>query len=148
MEAEFLTAVLAFVSAAAIFFMGKYSEKRSVNIAVLAEIQRLIIVLDSHRKWWEKCAEEGRDVPLISFSIDVYRSQIGNMGVIERFIVADVVRFYGYIDFLNTLQCKRDEYKQRDNLEGFNQTYGRTLATVVDSFAERFDEAFMVHGLK
>jgi len=148
MGAEFVTGLLTFVVAIAMFFVGKYAERKSVNMAVLAEVQRLLSVLNGHKKFREASAISGRDVPLIPFSIDVYKSQIANVGLIGKDIVADIVRFYGYIEFLNTLQSMRDEYGLRDDFKGFDRTYDSTLKTVVDTFSSSFNHVFVKYGIK
>ncbi len=135
---EFLAALIAFVGSAAMYFLQKNAERRSVNIAVMAEVQRLLTVLESHLAFRRKCAESGRQVPLIPFTTEVYKSQIAHVGVIYGDVVADVVSFYGYIDFLNTLQAMKSEYEKKDDLEGFYQTYDSTLNTVVEGFSDRF----------
>lgn len=146
-DIQFITAILAFVGSVSMFFLGKHAEKRSVNIAILAEVHRLLMVIKSHKDWREKCVNSGRDVVLIPFSTDVYQSQVGNVGVIEREIVANIVRFYGYIEFLNRLQDNRGEYEKQDDLDGFYKTYDGTLKTVIDTFSLSFDQAFKSHKI-
>jgi len=148
MEKEFIAASLAFVTAISMFFIGKYTEKKSVNMAVLAEVQRLLSVLKGHQSFRIKYAESGRDVPLIPFSVEVYKSQIGNVGMIGRNIVADIVRFYGYVEFLNSLQAMREEYENRDDLVGFDRTYDATLNTIIDTFSLSFKQAFVRYDIK
>ncbi len=59
-----------------------------------------------------------------------------NVGVIKRGLVAKVVRFYGYVDYINSFQALRKQYEDAGHADEFNTMYLRTLETLVDTFSD------------
>ena len=112
------------------FFFTKYLERKSVSAALLAEVQRLLMVIAEHRGHWEKwMSEKTTDRhPLIPFSCDVYKKHVINLGLVNPTYVGRVVQFYGYLNFVNSLQKTRAHYQQNSASEAFDNIYkGRLL---------------------
>src|SRR5207253_2829570 len=118
-----LVGLLGVLAGFILFYWGKRLERQSVNKAILAEIRRLIDVICRHKKWWlEGCMKTGNtDVPLIPFSTPIYNEQAKNIGLLDRSIVAKVANFYGYVQFLNSLQVSRAGYLAVNKLPLFEQ---------------------------
>lgn len=125
-------------------FAGKWMEKRSTNKAVLAEICRLLKVVKEHRDFWQRSAADGTAAHriLIPFAYRIYTSQIQNIGVIGSNIVADVVEFYGDIDFVNSFQAMKDPSLAAGHLDDFNQKYIGFLSRILDQFGPAFHREF------
>ena len=125
-------------------FAGKWLEKHSTNKAVMAEISRLLKVVELHRDFWQKCVADNstdRRV-LIPFTYRIYTNQIGNMGIIRSRIVAEVVEFYGDIDFVNAYQAMKDHALETGYLEEFNAAYIGFLSNILEQFAPAFGKEF------
>jgi hypothetical protein len=138
-DPQIIAGIIAFVAAVGVFIGGKILDARSVNHAVLAEIKRLIQVVDTHRDWWARCvAAHDTNYPLIPFSHAVYTAQVQNVGVLRRAIVVRTVQFYGYLDFLNSLQASRDKFIAAGKSADFDKMYAESL----DSFTRTYGHAF------
>lgn len=138
-----VAAVIAFVSAAATFFWQKRSERRSINRGILAEIRRILKVVRSHRDWWATRVEtEDTDHPLIPFSQAVYSKQVANIGALSNRLVVRVVTFYGYLEFINSLQAARPEYVAAAKAGEFNKMYLGVLTTFLADYEHAFDDDF------
>ena len=120
------------------YFIRKLWENSSVNKAILAEAERLLSVAKQHKEFWQKRVTDNTTShhPLIPFSHVVYDKQVKNVGVIKRGLVAKVVRFYGYVDYINSFQALRKQYEDEGHADEFNTMYIRTLETLVDTFAD------------
>jgi len=131
--------VIAIVGAVVSLGYRSAREKFVINKAILAEINRLLFVLERHEEWWSKCIEsKNTDYPLIPFSTDVYRQQIKKVGVIDKSVIVDVVKFYGYVGYLNDLQSVRAQYNVRAE---FDEQYLKCLRTVLEDYGNAFDNA-------
>lgn len=132
-----------------LFYWGKRLERQSVNKAILAEIHRLINVVCRHKEWWlEDCIKRGNtDLPLIPFSTPIYDEQAKNIGLLDRSIVANVASFYGYVQFLNSLQMSRAGYMALNKLPLFEQMYLDALETFCNVNRHIFKQAFSEFGL-
>jgi len=138
-----IAAIIAFLGTIITFFWQKSLEKRSINRAILAEIQRLIKVVTTHEKWWaERLAAKDTNFPLIPFSHVVYSKQVPNVGALNHRVVANVVTFYGYVRFLNSLQEARPQYLAAQKQAEFDITYHDALKTLLKDFDHAFDEEF------
>jgi hypothetical protein len=124
-------------------FVQKAAEARSTNRAILAEINRLLTVVKEHRAFWEREVEAGTadHHPLIPFSHVVFSGQVANVGVIHRKLVAEVVEFYGYVDYLNSFQALRKDYIGAGHADEFNRMYLRGLKRLLDDFEKVFASA-------
>ncbi len=130
----------------ALFYWGKRMERQSVNIAILAEIRRLLYVIQLHKKWLEE-DPVNINLPLIPFSTPIYNEQAKNLGLLDRSVAAKVASLYGYVQFLNSLQIARAGYVAVNNLQLFKKTYLKSLDTFGEVYGTLFDEAFLHHGL-
>lgn len=131
-----------------LFYWGKKIERQSVNKAILAEIRRLIAVVGSHRDWWNDPKNTvNRDVPLIPFSTPIYDEQAKNIGLLDGSVVETVAEFYGYLQFINSLQKSRADYATIKKLNQFEEMYPKVLETFCQTYATAFDEAFQKYGL-
>lgn len=144
-----LVGLLGVLAGFILFYWGKRIERQSVNIAILAEIRRLINVVCRHKKWWlEDCIKNGNtDLPLIPFSTPIYNDQAKNIGLLDRSIVANVANFYGYVQFLNSLQMSRAGYTAVNKLPLFEQMYLEALETFCNINRDIFKQAFSDYGL-
>ena len=131
-------AVIAFVSAAFLFFWRKSSERRSINRAILAEIRRLLAAVERHRTCWlKKIADGDTNYPLVPFSHAVYSKQVANVGALKSRRVAKVVTFYGYLDFINSLQQTRPLYGAQKTDE-FNREYLEVVTNLLNDYKKVF----------
>lgn len=135
-DAAFWVAVLGLIS----FVVRKIWEDWSINKAVQAEIDRLMEVIRRHRDFWQECVANGTTShhPLIPFRHVVYDKQVKNLGVIYGGKVDAVVRFYGYVDYLNDLQLLRKHYDNSENSSEFNEMYIGTLSRMLGLFKSTF----------
>lgn len=120
------------------YFVRKYSEEKSVNKALLAEINRLITAVRRHHDWWASLTSR-ESHPLIPFSYAVYKQHVKNVGVLKKELVGAVVQFYGYLQFVNDLQSRR---KRFENHAHFDAIYTNSLKNFLDLFEHRFDAEF------
>jgi acid phosphatase len=138
-----VAAVIAFLSAAGLFFWQKWLERRSINRAILAEIRRILIVVRTHRDWWEtRVHDEDTDHPLIPFSHDVYSKQVTNIGALTNRLVGRAVTFYGYLGFINSLQKARPKYIAKGKGAEFDKMYLGVLTTFLGDYEHAFDQDF------
>lgn len=137
--AAVLTAILGLGS----YFIQKAAEARSTNRAILAEINRLLAVVKEHRAFWEREVKSKTTAhhPLIPFSHVVFSGQVANVGVIHRKLVAEVVQFYGYVDYLNSFQVLREKYDKEGHTDEFNEMYLRGMKRLLDDFEKVFESA-------
>jgi hypothetical protein len=143
-----LVSLLGVVTGITLFYWGKRLERQSVNKAILAEIRRLIDVVGRHKNWFEDCIETGNtNLPLIPFSTPIYDEQAKNVGLLDPSVVANVANFYGYVQFLNSLQMSRVGYVAIDKLPLFVQMYLDSLETFCNVYRNAFDKAFSDYGV-
>jgi hypothetical protein len=146
---EFLAALLTFASGFILFYLGKLVDKRSVNKAILAEIDRLLVVIADHFAWWKRCETDAqRLAPFIPFTTEIYDKQIKNIGIVDGDYVAQVVRFYGYIKFLNEFQKTRPINSGSSELNGFHAAYLAALNRMLDEHSGAFEAAFSKYDIR
>ena len=129
-----IAALIAFAATLGASWYDKYAEKKTTNKAILAEIHRLLAVVQEHVDW------EGRrdpKYPLIPFSTPVYTEQVKNIGWVHKGIVALVVKFYGYLGYINSLQSLREQYISAG--KDFDTQYERSLRRLLGDFEGKFD---------
>lgn len=133
------------------FLITKYLERQSVTKALLAEIQRLMVVIPEHLGHWKKWMDKGETQkhPLIPFSCDVYAKHIENLGLVDRKYVGSIVKFYGYLKFVNSLQEAQAKERElnENNSESFKYEYNASLERLVKDFGNAFNNAFKDYGL-
>lgn len=140
---EVIAGIIAFVAAVGVFVGGKILDARSVNHAVLAEMERLIHVVEAHREWWVKrMTAKDTNYPLIPFSHVVFTKQVKNIGVLSRSVVVRCVQFYGYLDFLNCLQGSRDQFIAAGKSAEFDKMYAESLESFTRTYGHAFKEEF------
>jgi hypothetical protein len=131
-----------------VMLVTRLMASRSVNIAVLAEIQRLLKVLERHKAWWERSVKSGDTfLPLVAFSTPVFDQQVKTIGNVDRRVVAKVVAFYGYVKLINAIKSEKPKYFGKENEEKFNIQYAEILTRVLHDFDGEFDDAFRSYGL-
>jgi hypothetical protein len=131
--------ILTLAGAVFLFRRGKSLEKQSINRAVLAEIHRLLEVVKDHIDW------KGRrdpKFPLIPFATPVYEKHLDNIGSLDDEIVTLVVRLYGHVAYLNSLQGLRRQYDDAGKSAEFGEQYEGSLLRLVNEFGNKFDRAF------
>jgi hypothetical protein len=133
-DASIWVAVLGFVFGMASFALRRLSSDRSVNNAILAEMHRVREAVRRHKEFWEGRMKAGATMhhPLIPFAHLVYDSQIANVGVVNRNRVEEVVRFFGYVDYINRFQALRPVYANAGFEDEFNGMYLRLLTRLLD----------------
>ena len=151
-----------------LYVHGKQLEADSVNRAVLAEMRRLLSVVASQQKWRRECTgDSGKEnvlYPLLPFKHPVYDAHVERIGVLHRDIVAAVVEFYGWVDFLNRFQATREDYRKTevvpkaegdknqshiaDKLEEFEKRYDDNLQKFMKEFGEKFANNFKDAGIR
>lgn len=152
MVIEFYVAiVVASIAVAGTFLSIRYRnnhEARVVNKGILAEIHRLLYVIQSHKGYWDvwRIKKITANFPLIPFTTEVYREQSKHIGTIRIELIVKVVRFYGYIHYLNSLQSVRAKYKSSDT---FDEQYSNSLQTLLEDYLlnDTFSDAFTEFGL-
>jgi hypothetical protein len=146
-----ISAIVAAVSGLLLFYLSKRAERQAVNKAILAEIQRLLFVLDRHCGYWNTWAakRETKKHPLIRFSCDIYAKHVDKMGLLDQKYVGLIVKFYGDLDFLNSLQATqaRDWELHEGSPDSFDEKYTTTLERVIATYRGKFDCAFALYGL-
>ena len=152
METALIVAVLGGLFSIAVILITKYVEgrasSRSANIAVLAEIRRLLVVLKRHKDWWERCIASGdTDLPLVPFTTPVFDEQVKTIGNVDKAIVAKVVAFYGYVKFINAVQGQRAQYAAIGKQETFTRQYHEILKRAVSDYGGGFEAAFTSYAL-
>src|SRR5262245_16927809 len=106
-----LAAAIAFLSVVIRDSVDRAKNVRSMNTAVLAEVQRLLNVVERHREWWNNLDANARKTyPLIQFTYPIYKKQAKNIGRLRPTIAEKVAKFFGYLEFLNSLQATRPQY--------------------------------------
>lgn len=129
-------------------FYKNWNEERRVNIAVFAELQRLIAVIEEHKSWWEDCLKNNNAAfPLIPFLTPVFDQHGKNLGQIDTNVVAKVVKFYGYLKFINSLQGERSNYILGGKSKEFDQQYLAVLSRILRDYKGQFDDVFRRHRL-
>jgi rRNA processing protein Gar1 len=148
MDIALWVAVIGGLFSVAVVFVTKLLESRSANIAVLAEIQRLLKVLDRHKTWWEACIKSGdTQMPLVAFTTPVFDEQVKTIGNVNSRVVANVVAFYGYVKFINAIQGEKSKYVSAGKEDQFNAQYLGILSNVLRDYRGKFDEAFRKYHL-
>ena len=149
MEGAVIAATITGLSGIGVFVVTKYLERRAVSTAIFAEIQRLLTVITDHRDKWVEWKDKGETErhPLVPFSCDVYQKHVSSLGLIAPKYVGKVVKFYGYVNFLNALQSTREQYRQDKNETAFVNIYLASLERIVRDFGEAFTEALEKHAL-
>lgn len=116
----------------------KSRERKATRNAIMAEVKRLLDVIESHARWLKRPDVILSQHPLISFRYSVFPKHIKSVGILEPAVVANVVQFYGYVDFLNGLQATRSQYHDQ---KLFERQYRRSL----NNFLCTFRSAFTTH---
>jgi hypothetical protein len=134
------------------FLFTKFIERQSVTKALLAEIQRLLVVIREHHSHWTRWMEnkETQKHPLIPFSSDVYSKNIDNVGLVNHKYVGLIVQFYGYLKFVNSLQKTqaKDIELHGGSSESFDHIYQASLARMIKDFDNAFGKAFKHYHLQ
>jgi hypothetical protein len=148
---EVYAAIAAGLFGLLLFIFTKRLERESVSKALLAEIQRLRGVVAEHADHWREWIEKGETQkhPLVPFSCDVYTKHVENLGLVDREYVGLVVKFYGYLRFINALQGTqaKDWELHSNDPASFDRTYEASLNRLCDDFRGAFDHAFRKYGL-
>src|ERR1700730_4813262 len=137
-----IAALIALAATLGASWYDKYAQKKTTNKAILAEIHRLVEVVLDHVRW------EGRrdpKYPLIPFSTPVYTEHVKNIGWVDQDSVALVVKFYGYLGYINCLQALREQYISAGI--DFNKQYEDSLERLLNNFRNEFDLAFRKYNI-
>ena len=95
-----------------------------LNKAILAEVRRLLDVVRGHTEWWGDCVSAGTtNHPFLPFSTDVYDEHVKDIGLIDAKVVEEVVRFYGYVKYINRYQGTEAFYREAKCKSYFDETY-------------------------
>jgi hypothetical protein len=130
-----IAALIAFAATLFVSWYDKHTEKKNTNKAIRAEIHRLLAVMKRHYDWAER---RNPKFPLIPFSTPVYNENAKNIGWVHKDIVEEVVKFYGYLGYINALQTTRKDYISAGIGEEFNNQYERSLENLLRDFRGKF----------
>jgi hypothetical protein len=148
MNVAIWVAIIGGLSSILTLFYKNWNEARRVNIPIPAELQRLISVIEEHKSFWEKCVSaRNTGFPLIPFSTPVFDQHRKNLGRIDSDVVAEAVKFYGYLRFINSLQAERPNYTSGGKSKDFDQQYLKVLNRILTDFKGKFDDVFRRYGL-
>jgi len=136
-DTAFWIAVVTAILGLASYLLRKYLEDRAINKAIEAEASRLLSVIEGQLRFLEKCKDISYH-PLVPFYYAVYGKHVDNIGVISRKKIDAVVRFYGYVDFLNEYQKLRQHYEDTGHATEFFDRYKHQLAMVLHLFRNSF----------
>jgi len=141
-QQQFLAAIITFLGGCILYVAGKVIEKNNINKAILAEIKRLLKAVTAHEKWWAARIEaKDTNYPLVPFKIDVYAAQINSIGMLKRDLIVHVVEFYGYLQFINSIQGFRDQYVKEGKSDQYNDFYHKLLKNIIRDFSTVFEAA-------
>lgn len=157
MEPQLLVAVLGILGPPLLAFLMWFLrdwhirsvERKAVTRSLLADVYRLVDVIDGHLKWWCDNIENKRtDQPLIPFSTEFFDLIKDKMTIItDENIIQDLVQYYGYIKFANAFQEKQNVYQQRKKTDRFDRMYLSILLRLARDFGpERFKPHFAAAG--
>jgi rRNA processing protein Gar1 len=124
------------------------TNRLSTNKAILAEIQRLLIVLKRHQDWWNrlmKASPKETNAPLVPFTTPVFDEQVKAIGNVDTAIVGKVVAFFGYVKFINAIQLSKPGSAAIGKQDDFDKLYASILDTAVKDYSGTFDAAFKGH---
>lgn len=148
MDTALWAAIIGGLSSLCVMWAKQRQQLRCTNIAILTESKRLLTVLAKHKKWWERCVDSAdTDYPLILFSSPVFDSHIKNIGQIDVHVVEVLVRFYGYLHFINQLQGQRMNYGLGQKSQEFNQVYLKALDRILQDHRAGLEAAFRSSNL-
>jgi hypothetical protein len=148
MDAAIWVAIIGGLFSVLALFFRNFNEEQRINIAIFAEIQRLLHVLDEHAAWWARLVTAGdTKYPLIEFLTPVFDQHEKNLGRISADAVGKVVQFYGYVKFINALQAQRAAYIAEQKSGEFDAQYLRVLERIRNDFKDTFAHTFHHYAL-
>lgn len=131
------------------YIYGSWNRKRTINITILTEIARLLEVTSAHLIWWSgRLKDKDTDQVLIPFQTPVYDSQMANLGDLDRRYAGAIVRFYGYVKFLNSMQETQAHYRKRRKAAEFDKSYETALEKLIETYGALFRPAFTKYGIQ
>ncbi len=133
-----IVAVITVGATIAIFVIKQIREKNTFNIAIIVEVHHLLNVVNQHKKWLMADKEHLVHHPLLPFSMDMFDTQAAQMGLMDRKIIDDVVRFYGFLKFINAYQASRDEHIKKGLTDDFCLRYLQLLNKLLREFGPMF----------
>ncbi len=145
-NAEVIAALVTAVAALITFVAGKYLVWKSTNNAVMAEVHRLLIVIDKHTVFIDTLSSGLQGHPLILFGYSVYKKKLKDVGILKTSLVLPVIQFYGYVDFLNQLQAAQPKYQ--GNEAAFKAIYRKSLDTLLNDYSTAFTKEFHRMGIQ
>lgn len=149
MDPAIITALLGLFGAWAKYVYDGWRKRKTINITILTEVARLLEVTSAHLIWWSgKIKEKDTDQSLIPFQAPVFDSQMENLGSLDRRYAGAIVRFYGYVKFVNSLQETQAHYRKRRQAAEFDESYEDALKKLISIYGEIFRPAFAEYGIK
>lgn len=125
------------------WWVDRNHKRKTVVKAILAEVRRLLDVIYMHAHWWRKCVDDGdTDHPLLPFSTEVYDEHVGDIGSLDEDAVEQVVRFYGYVRFINRFQDAEARYREKGRKAIFDKAYLELIEKTFEEFDRKFDTVF------
>jgi hypothetical protein len=138
-----IIAIATFIVAIVKYFLDARTERQSIQIGFLVEIERLLSVIERHLAEYESF----KFGPLIPFTTDFYDKQIQNVGKIEQSLIPDVIRFYGMVKFLNQIQASRAGYLAKVTQETYDGFYTAAIRGFLGQFKAPFAAHFQRFGI-
>lgn len=112
-------------------------ELESLTRALAIEIAELVIAVGRRHAWWSEHVDPkvGWLPPLIVFSRDAYDQLRAKIDRLAPEVVAAIVRFHGYLHFVNAMHATREEYVKAGRAGEFYDTYKLSLETLLGDIA-------------
>lgn len=144
-----VTALLGLLVALGKYVYDGWRRKKTINTTVLTEIARLLEVTSAHLIWWSgRLKDKDTDQVLIPFQTPVYDSQMANLGDLDRRYAGAIVRFYGYVKFLNSMQDTQAHYRKRRKGAEFDKSYETALEKLIETYGALFRPAFAKYAIQ
>jgi len=149
MDPAIIVALLGLFGAGLKYFYDGWRRRRTINITILTEVARLLEVTSAHLIWWqERRADKDTDQALILFQTPVFDSQLPNLGDLDRRYAGAIVRFYGYVKFINSTQETQAHYRKKPRKAAvFDESYEEIVTKLLEIYGPLFRPAFESYGI-
>jgi|ERR1022692_214567 hypothetical protein len=139
LDTSIVVAIYGIAGSVALYLLGKIFEYASLHIAIRAEIGRTIEAITNFRRIWVDAMERSTTdrFTLVPFYTAVYDAQLENVGML-LWDVKSVVRFFGYVKFVNAYQETRPPAADIEKTREFIRHYPGVLATLLTKTTRSF----------
>jgi hypothetical protein len=149
MNPAIIAALLGLFGAWIKYLYDSWRKQKTINVTILTEVARLLEVSGGHLGWWQrKRKEKDTDQVMIALQTPVFDSQMQNLGDLDRRYAGAIVRFYGYVKFINSLQETQAHYRKRHKGAEFDERYEKAVSDLLKLYTETFRPAFDEYGIE